>query len=1001
MSIKKRRRLYAGGTAICASLLSIMLVGSIIANENASTINDQLHVQTTKPVTDDSEEEVDSQYYKSSYGDGTFSDANWKELRKATIEQTKNEMREGAVLLFNQNNALSLTSEKSVTVLGHASVDPCYKASSAGNKVKATSPDVINLKSALETDGLTVNPEAWTALEGGKAARGELKESWGGMALAASGSAKGSEENSAFYNDLTSSFATSYKDACIITIAREGAEGTDMIMDDSDDEGGATGKISSLALHKNEKDLLSYAKANFSKVVVLLNSPYQMEVEEIKDYASAILYIGEPGLTGFAGVADILVGKTNPSGRLVDTYAENSLSAPAVVNSGTRTPEFLNADAIDSEIGSEENARWMSFQAENIYVGYKYYETRYEDQILSRNNATDNAGSKDSSAWDYASEMSYTFGYGLSYTTFSQTLESVNVGDNEITVKVKVKNTGSVAGKEVVQVYAQTPYSKYEQDNGIEKSAIQIVGYGKTKSLAKSEEEIVSVTIDKYLLASYDEKGAKGYILSGGDNYIAIGDDAHDALNNILKAKNASNLVDAEGTSVAGDSSKAYKFTTSLDTNKYQKSSNGVIVTNRFEDCDLNSWIDNSGTYLSRSDWKGTYPTKQTQVTATSDMMKALSGNTYKKSETASKASDVELGVDQGLSLVSMKDVDYDSSLWDDFVKQLTLDEMAPATAESFSCLGINKISQAAFGVGDGMDSTGGTFIYTDKTTCPSMTYTSKPILTGTFNNDLYAKRGELMGEEAMFTGYMENYNIGADLHRTPFGGRNFEYMSEDAILSYLVSIPETEAMEKKGTHAAAKHFCGNDQETHREGVTTFFNEQAFRENDLKAFEGSLRVGKAGGLMQSFERQGCTWTSANYSLNTTVLRNEWGFTGNVVTDATASASKGYKSHVVECLDAGTQQFCLDFSVYAGTTIVQQIKDTDDGDLLAKLMQATKDWEYAICHTTVINGYTSKTRTIQVTPWWKTTLIAIDSVLGVMTAGAVALTVVSNVKKEGN
>lgn len=1003
-----KTRTLAGITSIAGTLLTFSIVGGLIANENEATINDQLKAETSKIITDENSKNEDTNYFKTSYGDGSFSIENWNKLRVDTIEQTKNEMREGAALLYNQNKALPLkTEENKVTLLGHASVDPVYKASSAGNKVNESSTDKINLKEALEGDGLSVNNDIWNALSAGSAKRGEMKQSWGGMSLAASGSAKGSEENAAFYDGIKGKIGD-YNQVGIITFAREGAEGTDMKMDDEDDEGGKTGSISSLALHKNEIDLLKFAKNNFSKVIVLLNSPYQMEVEGIKEYADSILYIGEPGLTGFAGVADILTGKTNPSGRLADTYAENSLSAPAVVNSGTRTPEFKNADAIDEQIGSNENARWMDFQAENIYLGYKYYETRYEDTVYDRNGASSKAGSKDGNAWNYADEMSYTFGYGLSYTTFTQKLDKVDVKDDEIVVTVTVENTGDVAGKEVVQVYAQTPYGDYEKTNKIEKSAVQIVGFNKTKELKHGEKDTLEIKIDKYLLASYDEYKAKGYILSGGNNYIAIGSDAHDALNNIIAKKGGKvkDLVDAEGNKVDGDANKAFEFKTVLDDSKYRKSSNGVVVTNQFGDCDLNTYIKDAGVYLSRSAWDSTYPTAQTTVTATAEMIKLLSGNVYKTDTSKTKVSDVKYGVDKKMTLVTMKDVDYNDPLWDTFIQQLTLEELATATVESFACPAIDKLGQKNFAVGDGDDSVGGSFAIDaeGKTKVNSMTYTSKPILTGTFNSDLMKKRGELMGEEAMFCGFMENYNIGADLHRTPFGGRNFEYMSEDAIMSYLASIPEVEGMESKGTHAAPKHFCGNDQETHREGVTTFFNEQAFRENSLKAFEGALRVAKAGGLMQSFERLGCTWTSANYNLNTQVLRNEWGYIGNVVTDATAGAAEGYKSHAVECMNAGTQQFCLDGKAVAGTKIVKYIQDNDDGELLLKLQKAAKDWEYAISRSVVINGMYSSSRVVSITPTWKIAIIVIQSVLGALTGISVislAVVIVLGRKKGGN
>ena len=1004
-----RRRTLAGITGITGTLLSFAIVGGMVANENEATINDQLKAETSKIVEDENAKDEDKLHFKTSYGDHTFSVENWNKLRVDTIEQTKNEMREGAALLQNKANALPLQTNTKVTVLGHASVDPVYKGSSAGNKVKESSKDKINLKEALEADGrFQVNQEIWDALKAGTAKRGELKQSWGGMSVAPSGTAKGSEENKAFYEGLKGKIGD-YNKTCIITLAREGAEGTDMKMDDDDDEGGETGKISSLSLHKNEKDLLKFAKENFDKVIVLLNSPYQMEVEGIKEYSDAILYIGEPGLTGFAGVSDILSGATNPSGKLVDTYAENSLSAPAVVNSGTRTPEYLNADQIDQKIGAKENARWISFQAENIYLGYKYYETRYEDSIYDRNNANSTAGSKDGQAWDYAKEMSYTFGYGLSYTTFEQTLSEVKVNNDDILVKVKVKNTGDVAGKDVVQVYSQTPYGDYEKKNKVEKSAVQIVGFGKTKELKKGEEETVEVKINKYLLASYDEHKAKGYILSGGKNYIAIGDDAHDALNNIIARKggNKKDLVDAEGNKVSGNKEKAFEFQTALDDSKYQKSSNGVIVTNQFEDCDLNSFIKDSGTYLSRNDWDATYPKKQTTVTATDEMIRLMGGDLYKTDTSKTKLTDVKYGVKKDMTLVMMKDVPYNDALWDTFVQQLTLEELATTTVESFACPALDSISQKNFAVGDGDDSVGGSFATNpenpkDKT--PSMTYTSKPILTGTFNSELMEKRGALMGEEAMFCGFMENYNVGADLHRTPFGGRNFEYMSEDAIMSYLASIPEVEAMEKKGTHAAPKHFCGNDQETHREGVCTFFNEQALREGALKAFEGALRVAKAGGLMQSFERQGCVWTSARSNINTQVLRKEWGFIGNVVTDATAGASEGYKSHAVDVMDAGTQQFCLDGKAVAGNKIVKYIKDNNDGELLLKLQKAAKDWEYAISRTVVINGLSSSSKIVSITPTWKVALITVQSVLGALTGISVIALVTQLVferRKGGN
>jgi beta-glucosidase len=985
----KKGRLFAGLTSLSASLLCFTIVLTVVAFENADALNDRLHTPTTQIVSDASDGQEDTLYYSSQYGDHTFSDTNFLSLRKDCLNEGILEEEEGAALLYNPKQVLPLASGSAVTLLGHASVDPVFKGNSAGNKVSAKSPDVVTLAASLTADGFRVNPDLLSALEAGSAHRGTIG-TVGGAAIP-NGSAKGSEEPLSFYENQVSTFATDYQDACIITLAREASEGTDMLMDDDDDDTGSSAKISSLALHQNEKDLLSFARSHFTKVIVLLNSPYPLEVEGIQEKADAIVAIGQPGLTGFQGVSHLLCGKANPSGRLVDTYATSSLSAPAVVNSGTRTPLFLNADSIKKQLGTNERAQWMSFQAENIYLGYKYYETRYEDSVLNRNQANATAGSLDGLSWDYAKEVSYPFGYGLSYTTFTESLKDVSVAKDQITVNVTVTNTGTVIGKHTVELYAQTPYGDYEKAHGVEKSAIQLVGFGKTPLLAPQETVALTMTVDPYLLASYDANGVKGYLLSGGNYYLALGNNAHEALNAILEKKQATGLRDENGQSVSADSANVYSFSLAQDQDSYRKSTVGTQVTNRFESCDLNTWIPASGTYLSRSAWETTYPGKQTQVTATADMITALSGKTYTMPNDAKKASATALGQKKGLTLAQMRKVDYASPLWDDFLKQMTLEELSLTTVESFSCPGIETIAQPDFTVGDGIDSNGGSFTLSDKTAIPLMTYPSKPILTGSFNKELYAQRGTLMGEEAMFTKYMENYNEGLDLHRTPFGGRNFEYMSEDAILSYLASIPETQAMEAKGTHAAPKHFCGNDQEYHREGVCTFFNEQAFRENSLKAFEGALKVAHAGGVMQSFERQGCTWASASKALNTTLLREEWGYQGNVITDATDGVSSGYKSHVIECLDSGTEQFCLDYYRTGASLIVKQIKETDDGNLLTHLLQAAKDWEFALSRTTVINGLSSHSHIVAVTPWWKTMLIVVVVSLAVISFVLLGLT----------
>ncbi len=1006
-SVLKNSKLWSGLTALFAVILVIALVGNTLATANGSYINTQLGINTAV-VVEKGEAPADTVYFKSQFG--AFDDpAAQAKAIEAALEQNRNEMREGAALLMNKDGVLPLTDAVKVSVFGHGAVDPAYQASSAGTKVKNGAVNSVDLKTALEGQGFEVNGTLWTGLQGGTAARGVLSTTpWGGSSIQVNGSAAGTEENRAYYEQYAASYAD-YSDAAIVVFTREGAEGTDLLMKDKDDVGGAEGPISALALHKNERDLLELARANFSKVIVLLNSPYQMEVHEIAQYADAILYIGYPGHQGFVGVAEILRGVVNPSGRLTDTYATNSLSAPAVVNSGTDSPLFANVDAIHAAIGEDESSDYMSFQAENIYIGYRYYETRYADAVMGQGNAADKAGAlPGAEKWDYAAEVQYPFGFGLSYTTFEQTLDSVTVADDQLTAKVTVKNTGSTAGKSVVQLYVQTPYGAYEKEHKVEKSAIALAGFGKTALLQPGASETITITVDKYLLASYDvtaNGGEGGYILSEGDYYLAIGDDVHDALNNILAAQG---YTVENGMTAEGVSARSYKWSQSFDSEKYRTGANGVAVTNQFADCDLNYWVPGAGTYLSRSDWAGTYPVSQTVVSATQEMMDVLDGEWYEKPADAPTFAEAAagFGVNSGLNLAHMKDVPLsDTETWNLFIHQLKVEDLPNATAESFSCPAVGELSPS-FAVGDGCDSVGGNYpipvtVNGEETTVPTVRYCSNPIMVGSFSYDIIEGRGTMMGEDGMWANFMINYNVGNDLHRTPFGGRNFEYMSECPTLNYLAGAAEVIATEKTGSHAAPKHFVGNDQEFYREGLTCFFNEQAFREGSLRAFEGSVRVANAGGIMQSFERLGLKWSSASYALNTQVLRNEWGWYGAIDTDAAPCFGEytdgGYKNHAAEVLAAGTQEWCLDGVGGHGTWVLNKARETDDGHLLNLLKEAAISWEYAISRSVIANGYSSTSVIEHITPWWATAINATIICSAILALLSLALLIFSKMK----
>ena len=1036
-----KKRLWLGLTSILAFLLVIMISATAIGFENASFINNAMGLSTSKIVSpgdpdypgDSDGTEEDTMYFKSAYGE--LNEANQKKLIEDSWEQNINEMKEGAALLLNKEvggkPALPLASDASVSLFGHAQVQPFFFCVSAGSRpVAGYNPSLFD---AMKDDGFSVNEELQAALDATDTLRGDRGQ-W------TYGSAYGYEDPISVYTDeVRSSWAEDYQDAAIFTIVREAGEHEDVKMYDNLESDGKPGKwidaydryldregrVSALAITYREADILDMLKAEkaagrFKKIIVLLSTLNPMEVHWLDDYdVDACMFVGCYGAQGARGVSSLLSGETNPSGRLVETYAVNSTSAPATINSLENTPKYENFEEIDETIGSNENGQFMTFQAEGIYIGYKYYETRYEDAVLNRGNATSAKGAvSGATSWKYENEVSYPFGYGLSYTTFTQTLNGVtyDASKDVYNVEVTVKNTGDVAGKNVVQVYAQTPYGEYEKTNKVEKSAIQLVGFGKTGMLEPEKTETVTIEVDRYLLASYDYVNAKGYILSEGDYYLAIGDNAHDALNNVIKTKKSdvSGLVNIDGTSATGDTSKVYHFTNGLDTATYKTSSEGVVVTNKFEDCDLNYWIKDSGKYLSRSDWDKTWPVRTT-VTATKEMMDVLKGEYYVKpsdSPTLATAT-ADLGKDLGIKFVTMKDVPYDDDVtWNQFLKQMTLDELLTIVDCRDGRPAVEKVALPATKVGDGCDGIAGTFpfAYEDTTgkwgsgkieagKMATTRYASKTILTMTYNRDLYKSRGEFMGEDGLWSGCTESWCVGANIKRTPFIGRGAEYMTEDANLAYMAAIPEVVAMEEKGMLAGIKHFTANDQENQRRGVSTFFNEQAFREGALRAFEGAIRVGKCKTLMQAFNRVGMKFASSSSALNIDVCENEWGFVGHKETDAVSNAKNGYLGHYATMLANGTDTFCYNRAGTAKNILLTQLQETDDGHFVTEVLETAKNFFYAMSRSNAINGLSSESIVITILPWWQGLCIAGIVIFGVLTAGCVVMLLIS-AKKEG-
>lgn len=994
----RKVRLMTGLSCLMVFVMCFAIFGTSCAMSYAGVVNGMLGIQTSQVVKTEGGGDEDTTYFKSAYGE--ISADSLKQLKEDTYAEAVLEQEEGTVLLYNKDNALPLDKKEQLSLFGHAVVQPLYRNQSAGSRAYSTNSGV-DLYKALGSLKFKVNPALYNAY---RTSSTERRTGAGTFFNEASDPASlwsiGEEPISFYTDELKSSWAAGFNDVAIVMLAREGGEGVELYMETP------TEGISQLALCQEERDLLAMIRdsGSFKKTIVLLNSGNPMEVDWADEYdVDAVLWIGCPGEKGFTGVANILAGSANPSGRLVDTYAVNSLSSPAAANNSYSNQTWENlAEALKKASSDPSEISYYTVQTEGIYIGYKYYETRYEDQVLGRFQATGTAGSSDGAAWDYAKEVSYPFGYGLSYTTFDQTLDNVTMDGDTITVTVTVTNTGGVAGKSVAQIYAQTPYGEYEQTNRVEKPAIQLLDYAKTSMLEPGASETLTIPCSRYLLASYDYTGAKGYILSEGDYYIAVGDNAHDALNNVLAAKGASGMVDTLGQPAAGAPEKTYHWTEAFDSETYRYSATGAEVTNQFGDCDANYWYDDLVTYLTRSDWQGTFPTQPVMgLTLSDEMIQMLDGDVYRKPEGAPSAAAIPQGDNQGIMLISMRGLDYSDELWDTFISQLTVEEMASLIANNFGTEAVGSVGKPATPAGDGPDGIGG---YTDnypeslgkglKTT----SYPCESLLTAAFNKELLVNRGTMLGEEGLFMGLVEIWGPGCNLHRTPFGGRSFEYFSEDANLNYLAASHIVSAVEAKGVHAGPKHLTGNDQENNRQGVVLFFNEQAFREGALRGLEGAVVNGRPHSLMQAFNRLGFTGCSFSAALNQNVVRGEWGYQGHIETDAIGNAATGYKTAFTAMLAAGTDSFCLDTQHASSAAITAAIKNSDDGHLLEQLRRAAKNILYNDANSCMMNGISSDTVIIQVTPWWQPVLRNVSIGISVVTGLVLVLLVMAKVSE---
>lgn len=836
---------------------------------------------------------------------------------------------EGFVLLKNENAALPMNKGARISVFSKNSVNLSYGGSGSGGFDTSNNK---NLYESLNDAGFVTNPTLKRFYE----------SSQSGSVRTANSSDLDNGDNQKIataetpqskYTDAVKNSYADYSDAALVVITRIGGEGFDLPRYQGDSEGAVSVDSHYLELDQNEIDLLTaVTDGTFKRVVVVFNTPSSFEATFLKDSAyaafadkiDAAVWIGFTGSNGITALGEILNGDVNPSGRLVDTWAADFTKNPSFVNFGT--------GCLPDTTDKYDGGMYYSVDyEEGIYVGYRYYETR---------------GETDGEDW-YNANVVYPFGYGLSYTTFDWTVGDASASEIElgttITVPVTVKNTGSVAGKEVVQLYASAPYTL----GGIEKAHKVLVGFAKTKLLQPGESETVTVSFDPYSAASYDYRdannnGFSGYELEAGEYTLYVSRNAHES----EKAIALNLAADVQiGTDPTTDSEVVNRYTDSED----------------FLDSD---W--QLDTMLSRADWEGTWPTPQTaqQHAGTDRLYEEIRSEEHNNPTDFDSEEYPWFGEEPTLTLRDLLPsaeaegyepvVSYDDERWEELMMGCDEEEMiALINNGAYHTLAMESVGLPATIHGDGPS--GFTCFMSKEQVNGTCQYVSEPVMASTWNINLMNELGEAIGEEGTIgdkaTGqpYSSIYAPGVNIHRSPFGGRCSEYFSEDPFISGMMGAAEVEGIQSRGVLPTVKHFVANEQETHRSigGDLSWLSEQALREIYLKPFEYTVKLGETRGIMTSFNRIGTRWTGGDYRLLTEILRNEWGFNGLVICDFNTIPQymiPRMMFYAGGSLDLATQQ----------SAMWTDCDSSDAGDAIV-LMRAVKDVMYALVNSNAMNA----------------------------------------------
>lgn len=836
---------------------------------------------------------------------------------------------EGFVLLKNENAALPMNKGARISVFSKNSVNLSYGGSGSGGFDTSNNKDLYE---SLNDAGFVTNPTLKSFYESSQSgpvrtANSSDLDNGDNQKIATA------ETPQSKYTDAVKNSYADYSDAALVVITRIGGEGFDLPRYQGDSEGAVSADSHYLELDQNEIDLLTaVTDGTFKRVVVVFNTPSSFEATFLKDSAyaafadkiDAAVWIGFTGSNGITALGEILNGDVNPSGRLVDTWAADFTKNPSFVNFGT--------GCLPDTTDKYDDGMYYSVDyEEGIYVGYRYYETR---------------GETDGEDW-YNANVVYPFGYGLSYTTFDWTVGDASASEIElgttITVPVTVKNTGSAAGKDVVQLYASAPYTL----GGIEKAHKVLVGFAKTKLLQPGESETVTVSFDPYSAASYDYRdansnGFSGYELEAGEYTLYVSRNAH-------------------------ESEKAIALKLAADVQIGTDPTTDSEVVNRYTDSE--NFLDSDwqlDTMLSRADWEGTWPTPQTaqQHAGTDRLYEEIRSEEHNNPTDFDSEEYPWFGEEPTLTLRDLLPsaeaegyepvVSYDDERWEELMMGCDEEEMiALINNGAYHTLAMEGVGLPATIHGDGPS--GFTCFMSKEQVNGTCQYVSEPVMASTWNIDLMTELGEAIGEEGTIgdkaTGqpYSSIYAPGVNIHRSPFGGRCSEYFSEDPFISGMMGAAEVQGIQSRGVLPTVKHFVANEQETHRSigGDLSWVSEQALREIYLKPFEYTVKLGETRGIMTSFNRIGTRWTGGDYRLLTEILRNEWGFNGLVICDFNTIPQymiPRMMFYAGGSLDLATQQ----------SAMWTDCDTSDAGDAIV-LMRAVKDVMYALVNSNAMNA----------------------------------------------